>query len=39
MPSLPHETIYSYVGNGAAVLVRRALGDSVTDAEAEQGHR
>jgi phosphoglycolate phosphatase len=37
--SLPHETIYGYVGNGAAVLVRRALGDSVTDAEAEQGHR
>ena len=37
--SLPHETIYSYVGNGAAVLVRRALGESVTDAEAEQGHR
>jgi phosphoglycolate phosphatase len=38
-PSLPHELIYSYVGNGAAVLVRRALGDTVTDAEAEQGHR
>jgi phosphoglycolate phosphatase len=37
--SLPHETIYGFVGNGAAVLVRRALGDSVTDAEAEKGHR
>ena len=37
--SLAHETIYSYVGNGAAVLVRRALGDTVTDAEAEEGHR
>jgi phosphoglycolate phosphatase len=37
--SLPHELIYSYVGNGAAVLVRRALGDTVTDAEADQGHR
>jgi phosphoglycolate phosphatase len=37
--SLPHETIYGYVGNGAAVLVRRALGDSVTDAKAEEGHR
>jgi phosphoglycolate phosphatase len=37
--SLPHETIYGFVGNGAAVLVRRALGDSVSDAEAEQGHR
>jgi phosphoglycolate phosphatase len=37
--SLPHEQIYSYVGNGALILVRRALGDSVTDAEAEEGHR
>jgi phosphoglycolate phosphatase len=37
--SLPHELIYSFVGNGAAVLVRRALGDSVTDAEADEGHR
>jgi phosphoglycolate phosphatase len=37
--SLPHEQIYSYVGNGAATLVRRALSDTVTDAEAEQGHR
>jgi len=36
---LPHDLIYSYVGNGAAVLVRRALGDTVTDAEAEEGHR
>jgi phosphoglycolate phosphatase len=35
--SLPHETIYSYVGNGASVLVRRALGDSATDSEAEEG--
>jgi phosphoglycolate phosphatase len=37
--SLPHETIYGFVGNGAAVLVRRSLGDGVTDAEAEEGHR
>jgi phosphoglycolate phosphatase len=37
--SLPHERIYSYVGNGAAVLVRRALGATVTDAEADEGHR
>jgi phosphoglycolate phosphatase len=35
---LPHERIYSYVGNGAPLLVRRALGDGVTDAEAEKGH-
>jgi phosphoglycolate phosphatase len=34
---LPHGTIYSYVGNGAPLLVRRALGEGVTDAEAEKG--
>ena len=34
---LSHETIYSLVGNGAPVLVRRALGPAVTDAEADQG--
>ncbi|HYI93355.1 MAG TPA: HAD-IA family hydrolase [Bryobacteraceae bacterium] len=27
LPPLSHELIYSYVGNGAPVLVRRALGD------------
>jgi len=35
--NLPHETIYSYVGNGAPLLVRRALGPAVTDAEADKG--
>lgn len=35
--SLSHERIYSYVGNGAPLLVRRALGEGVTDAEAEKG--
>jgi phosphoglycolate phosphatase len=34
---LAHETIYSFVGNGAPVLVRRALGEGVTDAEADEG--
>jgi phosphoglycolate phosphatase len=34
---LAHKTIYSYVGNGAPLLVRRALGEGVTDAEAEKG--
>lgn len=34
---LPHETIYGLVGNGAPVLVRRALGESVTDTEANDG--
>jgi phosphoglycolate phosphatase len=28
---LSHETIYSYVGNGAPMLVRRALGDGGTE--------
>ena len=30
---LPHELIFSYVGNGAPVLVRRALGPQASDAE------
>ena len=34
---LSHETIYGYVGSGAATLVRRALGDSITDAQADEG--
>lgn len=34
-PPLPHGTIYSYVGNGAPLLVRRALGEGATDAEAD----
>jgi phosphoglycolate phosphatase len=34
---LPHEKIYSLVGNGAPVLVRRALGEDVTDDEAKDG--
>jgi phosphoglycolate phosphatase len=34
---LPHEKIYSLVGNGAPVLVRRALGEGATDEEAKDG--
>jgi phosphoglycolate phosphatase len=34
---LAHETIYSFVGNGAPVLVRRALGEGATDEEAKDG--
>ena len=30
MPALEHERVYSYVGNGAPVLIRRALGEQVT---------
>ncbi|MGC1674653.1 MAG: HAD-IA family hydrolase, partial [Candidatus Acidiferrales bacterium] len=32
-----HETIFGFIGDGAAMLVRRALGDGVTDAEVERG--
>jgi phosphoglycolate phosphatase len=32
---LPFETIYSYVGNGASVLVQRAMGESATPQETE----
>src|ERR1700731_3607534 len=34
---LEHETIYGYVGNGAPLLVRRALGENSTDEEVEKG--
>ena len=34
---LTHETIYSYVGNGAPMLVKRALGEGATEAEADAG--
>jgi phosphoglycolate phosphatase len=33
--ALSHDTVYSYVGNGAGTLVRKALGAGVTDVEAE----
>jgi phosphoglycolate phosphatase len=36
-PALAHETIFGYVGNGAPLLVRRALGEDATDAEANRG--
>ena len=34
---LAHETVYSYVGNGAPMLVRRSLGEGATNAECEKG--
>jgi phosphoglycolate phosphatase len=39
---LPHETIYSFVGNGAPILVRRSLGEGaspaeITDVDADKG--
>jgi phosphoglycolate phosphatase len=36
MGDLPHEKIYTYVGNGAPMLIRRALGPEASDAQAEQ---
>jgi phosphoglycolate phosphatase len=33
--TLDHDTIFSFVGNGATVLIRRALGEEVTDAQAD----
>ena len=33
MTPLEFERVYSYVGNGAPVLIRRALGDQATEAE------
>ncbi|MEO7649419.1 MAG: HAD-IA family hydrolase [Bryobacteraceae bacterium] len=36
-PALEHDTVYSYVGNGAPTLIRRALGPGAADAAVEQG--
>jgi phosphoglycolate phosphatase len=36
MSTLSNERVYSYVGNGAPVLVRRALGDRATEEEFRQ---
>jgi phosphoglycolate phosphatase len=36
MAPLEHEQVYSYVGNGAPVLIRRALGEQATVAEVEE---
>ncbi len=36
MAPLEHELIYSYVGNGAPTLIRRALGPGASDDQAEQ---
>ncbi len=31
-----NERVYSYVGNGAPVLIRRALGEQATEAEVQE---
>ena len=37
MPALEAERVATYVGNGAPVLIRRALGGEATEAEIEEG--
>jgi phosphoglycolate phosphatase len=34
---LPHDQIFSFVGNGAPVLIKRAMGPEATDEEVERG--
>jgi phosphoglycolate phosphatase len=36
LPPLDHERVYSYVGNGAPVLIRRALGPEATEAQVQE---
>jgi phosphoglycolate phosphatase len=36
LPPLPHELIFSYVGNGAPVLMRRSLGPEATEEQVQQ---
>ncbi len=36
LPALEHDTVASYVGNGAPVLVRRALGPEATEGDVER---
>ena len=37
MEALTNERVYTYVGNGAPVLIRRALGEQATEAEVQEG--
>ncbi len=36
MTPLDHERVYSYVGNGAPVLIRRALGEAATELQVQE---
>jgi phosphoglycolate phosphatase len=36
MPTLDNERVYSYVGNGAPVLIRRAMGEKATEPEVQE---
>ncbi len=37
MPPLAHEVVFSHVGNGAPVLIRKSLGPGVSEETAEEG--
>jgi len=37
MEPLANERVYTYVGNGAPVLIRRALGEAASEADVERG--
>ena len=36
MGALDHERVYSYVGNGAPVLIRRAMGEQATEPQVQE---
>ena len=36
MPALEHERVYSYVGSGAPVLIRRVMGEAATEPQVEE---
>ena len=36
MSALDHERVYSYVGNGAPVLIRRAMGEQASEGEVQE---
>src|ERR1051326_2749207 len=36
LAALDHERVYSYVGNGAPVLIRRALGEQATEPQVQE---
>ena len=36
MSELEHERVYSYVGNGAPVLIRRALGEEASEPQVQE---
>ncbi|MEO8594684.1 MAG: HAD-IIIA family hydrolase [Candidatus Solibacter sp.] len=36
LPALDHERVYSYVGNGAPVLIRRAMGAQASEPEVQE---